>query len=67
VLAGVEETFQQVPDGVASISVNPDTGQAASDGKLTEYFYRENVPAAQKRESPGDGGRNSEEVKSQLF
>jgi penicillin-binding protein 1A len=66
-LEGVEEVYQQVPEGVASVSVNPDTGQAASDGKLTEYFYRENVPAVQKRDAPGDGNRSSEEVKNQLF
>ena len=66
-LKGVDEMFQQVPEGVVSVSVNPDTGQVASDGKMTEYFYRENVPAAQKRDAPGDGTRSSEEVKSQLF
>jgi penicillin-binding protein 1A len=66
-LKGVDESFQQVPEGIASVNVNPDTGQAASDGKLTEYFYRENVPVPQKRDTPGDGSRSPEEVKSQLF
>jgi penicillin-binding protein 1A len=66
-LKGVDETFQPVPEGIASVNVNPDTGQAASDGKLTEYFYRENVPVPQKRDAPGDGVRSSDEVKSQLF
>ena len=63
----VAEMFQEVPEGIARINVNADTGQADSDGKVIEYFYRENVPAAQKRDAPGDGTRSSEEVKSQLF
>ena len=66
-LKGVDETFQQVPEGVVSAGVNPDTGQAGGDGKTTEFFYRENVPAAQKRDASGDDARSSEEVKSQLF
>ncbi len=66
-LGAVDEMLQQVPEGVASVSVNPDTGLAASDGKMTEYFYRENVPAAQRRDAPGEGSRSSEEVKNQLF
>ena len=66
-LKAVDETFQQVPEGIASVGINPETGQAASDGKISEYFYRENLPAAQKRDAPGDGGRSTEEVRSQLF
>jgi penicillin-binding protein 1A len=66
-LKGVGEMFQQVPDGVVSASVNPDTGQAASDGRISEYFYRENMPAVQKRDASGDGIRSPEEVKFQLF
>jgi len=66
-LKGVDEMFQQAPAGIASVSVNPDTGQAAGDGKLIEYFYLENVPAAPKRELPEGGTRSPEDVKSQLF
>ncbi len=66
-LQGKEEEFQQAPEGVASVSVNPDTGQAASDGKITEFFYRENVPAAQKQDATEGGSRSAEEVKNQLF
>jgi penicillin-binding protein 1A len=66
-LKGVGETFQSAPEGVVSAGINPETGQTAGDGKMTDYFYRENVPAAQKREAPGDSTRSSEEVKSQLF
>ncbi len=62
-LKGVDEMFQQVPDGVVSVNVNPDTGQPASDGRQSEYFYRENVPPAQKRDAPEGGTRTPEEVK----
>ena len=62
-LKGVDEMFQQVPDGVVSANVNPDTGQPASDGRQNEYFYRENVPQAQKRDAPEDGTRTPEEVR----
>src|SRR5471030_1274308 len=54
-LKGVEEKFQQVPEGIVSAKVDPDTGQVDSDGTISEYFYRENVPAAQKRDATGDG------------
>ena len=66
-LQGKEEEFQQAPEGVASVSVNPDTGQPASDGKMIEFFYRENVPATQKHDAPEGGSRSAEEVKNQLF
>ena len=66
-LKGVDESFQQVPEGVVSAGVNPETGQAAGESKTTEFFYRENVPSAQKRDAAGSDGRSTEEVKSQLF
>jgi len=66
-LKGVEETQQSVPEGVVSTGINPDTGQAAGDSKVTDYFYRENVPAAPRRDATGEGVRSPEEVKSQLF
>ena len=66
-LKGVDAMFQQVPEGVVSASVNPDTGLAATDGRISEYFYRENIPAAQNRDASGDGSRSPEEVKNQLF
>ncbi|MGP1677726.1 MAG: penicillin-binding protein 1A [Burkholderiales bacterium] len=56
-LKGVPEMFQPVPDGVVSVRVNPDTGQAASDGTLSDYFYRENVPPVQKPDALEDGTR----------
>ena len=66
ILNGVEEQFAQVPEGVAGVSINPDNGLANKDGKMLEYFYRENVPRDEKSETP-DGTRSPEEVKSQLF
>ena len=66
-LRGLDETVPSVTEGVVSAGINPETGQAAGDGQMSDYFYRENVPAAQKRDAPAEGGRSSEEVKSQLF
>ncbi len=66
-LKGVDERFQEAPEGIASVHVDPATGQADSDGKLIEYFYRENIPAAQIRDAAGAGTRSPEEVKNQLF
>ena len=51
-LNGVNEMFQPVPPGVVSINVNPITGEAASDGTLSEYFYRENVPPVKEPDAP---------------
>ena len=48
----MDDSFQQVPEVVVSVGVNPDTGQPASDGKASEFFYRENIPPAQKRDAP---------------
>ena len=66
-LKGVAEMFQQVPDGVVSVNVNPDTGQATSDGRLSEYFYRENVPPPQKPDAPESGMRAPEIFKITPF
>ena len=66
-LRSVEETFQEVPAGIVSVNVNPDTGQISGDGKTSEFFYQENIPAAQKRDGQDGSTRSAEEVKSQLF
>jgi penicillin-binding protein 1A len=65
-LNGVDEMFQQVPEGVVSININPDTGLAAGDGKLSEYFYREYLPPGQGRDAPPEGGA-AETVKTTPF
>ena len=62
-LKGVAEMFQQVPSGVVSVQVNPSTGLPASDGTLSEYFYRENVPPAQKSNAPENGAPAPAEAK----
>lgn len=67
-LKGVAEMFQEVPEGIARVNVSTDTGQAENEGKtISEYFYRENVPAAQTRDAPDGRTRSPEEVKGQLF
>ena len=66
-LVGVDEMFQQVPQGVVSVNVNPDTGLAASEGKTSEYFYREYIPPAQKPEAPAGGASPQGETKNPLF
>ena len=65
-LKEVEEQFQQMPEGIAGVSINPDSGLRDAQGKMLEYFYRENIPREEKGESP-EGARSPEEVKSQLF
>ena len=66
-LKGVDEMFQEVPQGVVSININPDTGQSAADGKLAEYFYRENLPPAPMRDAPEAGARAPVETRTLPF
>ena len=66
-LRGVDESFQQVPEGVVSVGVNPDTGQPASDSKASEFFYRENIPPAQKRDAPEGDARAPVETRTVPF
>jgi penicillin-binding protein 1A len=65
-LNGVKETFQRVPEGVVSANVDPDTGQAASDSKTSEYFYREYLPPVKKIDAPEGGTRAPVETRSFL-
>ncbi|MEK7435850.1 MAG: penicillin-binding protein 1A [Pseudomonadota bacterium] len=51
-LKGVDEMFQQLPDGVVSAKVDPDTGRASSEGKISEYFFREYLPPVQEVVAP---------------
>ena len=66
-LKGVDEMFPPVPDGVVSVKVNPATGKASSDGTLSEYFYRENVPAPASPGAPEVDGRSPDVNKMQAF
>ncbi|MBE0615038.1 MAG: penicillin-binding protein 1A [Burkholderiales bacterium] len=61
-LKGVDEMFQQVPDGVVSVRINSDTGLADSDGTNSEYFYREYLPP--KQEPPPPAGETRAPVES---
>ncbi|HUX65286.1 penicillin-binding protein 1A [Sulfuricella sp.] len=71
-LKGVPETDLVVPEGVATVKINPQSGRrvpAGSEGIL-EYFYQENIPAEQTGLFEGffgGGGKSAEEVKDQLF
>lgn len=56
-LKGVAEMFQSVPPGVVSVRVNAQTGLPDSDGTLSDYFYRENIPPVQKPDAPETGTR----------
>jgi penicillin-binding protein 1A len=47
-LKGVDEMYQEVPPGIVSVGINPDTGLPSADSKISEYFYRENVPQQQR-------------------
>ncbi len=72
VLKGVPEEDLVVPEGVASVKINPQNGLRAGDGEdgIPEYFYQENVPAEQRGflgNLFGGGGKSAEEVKDQLF
>ncbi|MCL4470419.1 MAG: penicillin-binding protein 1A [Gammaproteobacteria bacterium] len=72
VLKGVPEEELVVPEGVASVKINPQNGLRAGDGEdgIPEYFYQENVPAEQRGflgNLFGGGGKSAEEVKDQLF
>ena len=66
-LNGVPETFQPIPDGVVSVNVDPATGQVTPEGKLGEYFYRENVPPAQKPTAPAEAAPAAEGAKPPQF
>jgi penicillin-binding protein 1A len=66
-LKGVDEMFRSVPDGVVSVKVEPATGKASSDGTLSEYFYRENVPPPASSDAPEAGAQEPDVNKIQPF
>lgn len=72
VLKGVPEADLVVPEGVATVKINPQSGRRVADGSegILEYFYQENIPAEQTGVFEGffgGGGKSAEEVKDQLF
>jgi penicillin-binding protein 1A len=68
-LKGVPEKPLQVPEGVISVRVNPDTGLRDDASNVSEYFFAEYPPAGGR----GDGlvapapGRTAQDVRDQLF
>ncbi len=70
VMKGVEEPPRVIPGGVVQARINAETGLRDPDGRITEYFYQEFLPAERDGEvaAPALGGvKPPEEVKSQLF
>jgi penicillin-binding protein 1A len=71
-LKGVEELPRTAPEGVVSARISPESGLRDPDGRLTEYFYQEFLPAERDGETapvgaPAGTAKPQEEVKSQLF
>lgn len=71
-LNGVPEESLVVPEGVATVKINAQTGRRVVDGGdgIPEYFYQENIPTEQSGAGEsifGGGGKSAEEVKDQLF
>ena len=69
VLTGVPQMVMDVPPGVVSVRVDPDTGMQTTDAGQPEYFYRENLPpqAGSAVTAEPDGTRLLDKVRSQLF
>lgn len=72
-MKGVEEQPMAVPEGVVQTRINPDSGLRDPDGRFSEFFYQEFLPAERDGESapvntpPATGARSPDEVRSQLF
>lgn len=68
-LKGVPEATFPVPDGIAVMKINPQSGLPVPEGEegVAEYFYQENVPSAQVGGGMGESTKPAEEVKDQLF
>lgn len=67
VLKDVPNRSFDIPEGIVTARIDPDTGMRVPDGKLTEYFYQEFVPSEQSAEGPGGADRPPDEVRNQLF
>jgi penicillin-binding protein 1A len=70
VLKGVPETELKTPPGVVAVNINPSTGLREPSGasKTSEFFYAESQPPIGEEGAVArDGGRPSEEVRSQIF
>jgi penicillin-binding protein 1A len=72
VMKGVEEQPRVVPEAVVQARINPESGLRDPDGRISEYFYQEFLPAERDGEAPAPAAapgavKPPEEVKSQLF
>jgi penicillin-binding protein 1A len=67
-LKGVPEMEMRVPEGVVAVRIDPETGLRDDGGKVSEYFFAENVPPIGFGAAAATGGtRTADEVRSQLF
>ena len=72
VMKGVEERPREVPESIVQARINPESGLRDPDGRISEYFYQEFLPADRDGDAvapaalPGTA-RPPEEIKSQLF
>jgi penicillin-binding protein 1A len=67
VLKGVPEQPLEVPPGIASVMIDPETGLRTFRGGTVEYFYQEHTPAAQDIIEIQGITRPLEEIRNQLF
>ncbi|MBU0594474.1 MAG: penicillin-binding protein 1A [Gammaproteobacteria bacterium] len=71
VLKSVPESNYPVPEGVSVIKINLQNGLITEDGGTPEFFYQEFPPPAQSMWSDESStimdGRNTDEIKDQLF
>jgi penicillin-binding protein 1A len=65
-LKGVAERPLQVPQGIAAVSIDPETGLRVPRGTV-EYFYQEHVPPASEIVEIQGAGRPAEEIRNQIF
>ena len=71
-LKGIEEQSRPVPEGIVHTRISPESGLRDPDGRISEYFYQEFLPAERDGEAapvgaPAGAPKPQEEVKSQLF
>jgi penicillin-binding protein 1A len=71
-LKGVAELPRTAPEGVVLARISPESGLRDPDGRLSEFFYQEFLPAERDGEAapvgvPAGTAKPQEEVKSQLF
>lgn len=68
-LKGVAESPLVAPEGIVSVTINPETGLRDTTG-IPEYFYHEYLPATHEGDiglQPEGAERPADEIKNQLF